>query len=75
MVCVRAIGSKDVQHCDEKMETCMCGYLTSHRSHTSPTQLPLLLPRGDLQSSQTLLAKAFLFYVLPRDLDSFQLVR
>ena len=74
MVCVRAIGSKDVQYCDEKMETCTCGYLTSHRSHASPTMWPPLLPHGDLQSSQILLAKAS-FYMLPRDLDPLQLVR
>lgn len=35
------------------------GYLTSHRSHASPATRPPLPPPGDLQSSQTLLAKAF----------------
>ena len=68
---VRVAGSKDVQCCDEKLET------FSSLSHVSQK------PRGrlqaaftsslmvtDWQSSQTLLTKAFVTYLLRRDLDS-----
>lgn len=80
MVCVKAIGSKDVRYCDEKMETRAGCYLTSHRSHAPllPHRTPschYLLLHSDLQSSQTFQAKGFLFYLLPRDPDSFQLAR
>lgn len=55
MVCVRVISSKDVWYCDEKMETCAGGYLTSRRSHARPhPRCHPLLPHGDLQSSQAL---------------------
>lgn len=43
-VCIRVIGSKDVQVCDEKMEAGTCCYLASHRSHASPTTLLLASP-------------------------------
>lgn len=68
---VRVAGSEDVQCCDEKLET------FSSLSHVSQK------PRGrlqaaftsslmvtDWQSSQTLLTKAFVTYLLCRDLDS-----
>lgn len=78
MVCVKAISSKDVRHCDKKMETCAGCYLTSHISYAtpcSPFSCHYLLPHSDYKTARPFRLRAFLFYLPPGDLDSFQLVR
>lgn len=75
MASVRAIGSKDVRHCDEKMGTFTYPYLAPHRNHSfpHPAAITSSLRVTYLQSSQTLLTEEFLSDLLPKDLDSFQL--
>lgn len=72
MASVRAIGFKDVRHCDEKMGTFAYPYLAPHRNHASPHPAAVTssLTVTYLQSSQTLLTEEFLSDLLPKDLDS-----